>query len=291
MVRIADKQLMGKHLTRLNQARSAHSRSLEQAATGKKVLRPSDDPAAFGHLERLKRRLAALEETGPGRTNARSRFQAAEAALGQANDQIFRLRELAVMASNDAFSAENRAALASEVDVLGEQLGQLAATKFGDAFLFGGTRTDQPPFDENGRYQGGGGGSMVALGAGHKVDLAIEGGAIFDGNQSAGAIVDDLVTALENDDTEAIAATLDRIDELEDQITQGRAEIGVKLTRVDLADAMVDELDFQLQKEERDVSDADLASVLAQLTEQERALEVAIEVTGRSMQRSLLDVL
>lgn len=291
MIRIADQQIFGSHTQRIGAVRAQLGRTQEQAASGERVSRPSDDPGAFGHLQRLRNNLAALEDTRNNRVAARTRFQTAEQALGQGSDVVTRLREITMLASNGSLNAENRLSVAQEVEVLRDQMLQVARTRLGDQFVFSGTRTDQMTLDDDGQYQGGSDGALVELGGGQRIDMAIDGEEIFDGGLNVIDTIDELLVNLQNDDPDAVAARLDELDAIEDRFGRARAELGVRLTQVDLTDAIVDELTFQISRESSEVGDADIASVVSRMAEQERALQAAVQVAGRAFEAGLLNIL
>jgi flagellin len=69
--------------------------------------------------------------------------QTAEAALGEQQDMIQRLRELAVQAANDTYTASDRAAIQAEADQLVSEIDRIATqTSFNGRRLLDGTLSD-----------------------------------------------------------------------------------------------------------------------------------------------------
>jgi flagellar hook-associated protein 3 FlgL len=70
-----------------------------------------------------------------------------DASLGEASNVFMRLKELAVQASNDTYNAEQRQAIAKEIDQLNEHLESLANTRVNGKYIFNGTNVNTKPVD------------------------------------------------------------------------------------------------------------------------------------------------
>ncbi len=291
MVRISDKQIFGAQTQRIARARVETSRLQAQAASGQRVIRPSDDPGSFGRIAGLDHRLAALEGTRQSAARVLSRFEVAEGALGDMESVLERARELTIGGLNGAQSAATRQSTAHEVRALREHMLGLANTKVDGQFIFSGTRTDRPPLADDGTYQGGGAGSPVKIGVGSPIDAAIDGQRFLAGGASVLQTLDRIVAALEGNDPAALGQELDALTGLEDQIIDARTDLGARIGRVRMSEALAEEVTFELTRQRAGEADADMASVISQLVGQEQALQAAVQIAGRSMQTSLLDIL
>ena len=290
-MRVADKQLYSQHVRRLGVQRNNQIKLQEQAVTGKRINRPSDDPGTFGRLSRLERKVASLEGMMRNVDVARPPLDTADDVLDAVGDALIRSRELTMQGLNGAMSPSDRQAIAHEVRSLRDHVVELAGTQVEGRYVFSGTRTDLPPLDELGGYQGGGQGALVEVGEGLTVDMAVDGRAIFDGDVRIVAMLDELAEALENNDLDGIGPKLEEIDRAEEQILDGRSELGARLSRIDLAQNLTESIHFQLLTEKRDVGDADMAQVISGMAAQEQALQIAVQVAGKSLRPSLMDVL
>ena len=168
---------------------------------------------------------------------------------------------------------------------------QLSNTRFDGQYIFSGTATDTPPLASDGTYQGGGAGSTVAIGDGAQLDLAIEGEEIFDQNINTVAMLDDIISALENNDLTSLNGHLAEIDLSEAQLSEGRTKLGAKIRRVEITTEVTADIRAQLSLESSKVGDADFATVISELVSQEQSLQAAVKVAGRTMTPSLLDIL
>jgi flagellar hook-associated protein 3 FlgL len=111
----------------------------EKLASGKRVLKASDDPVAATLAERESNRLMRNEADLRALERSRSSLEQAESAIGQMGDVLIRFKELLVQGGNPTLSASDRRSLANELRGLRDQLLNLSNTKDaeGNALLGG----------------------------------------------------------------------------------------------------------------------------------------------------------
>lgn len=119
---------------------------------------------------------------------ASSRFQINNSAvmLENASETFSQLRELTVQAANGTTTSQDRQAMVGEIDQLLAQLSSSANSKWGDKFVFAGSKTNAPPFgvitDGGGsriEYRGDQNTTSVRVTAGVTTELNIPGDRIF----------------------------------------------------------------------------------------------------------------
>lgn len=291
MTRVTDRQFLTQHSARIGRARVEQSRLQEQIASGKRVARPSDDPAAFSHLERLSHRLASLDGTAETAAAARTRLQSADTALDSMHNTVSRLRELTVQGLNSSYSDSDRADIVAEMRELRNHLHTLSATRIDGEYVFSGTKSDTPPLTDDGSYQGGQAGTVVEIGDNSRVDIAIVGSELFDGDVNIIQLVDEIADQMEASDLQGLGANLENLDAAEEQLIVGRTDVGARLSRINVSEQLTEDIRLGLLQEQQDVGDTDVASAISELLVQERSLQAAVQVAGRSLQPSLLDVL
>ncbi len=125
----------------------ALQRRSNQLSTGKIFDRPSQDPVgAYRSMRITSTGLARNQQYSRNIGEAITWLNATESALADGIDVVQRLRELAIYASNDALSAEDRRALAPEVEQLLNHLISLGNAEVAGLFIFGGHKTQEPPY-------------------------------------------------------------------------------------------------------------------------------------------------
>ncbi len=116
-------------------------KTMEKISTGKKILKPSDSPAELTRLFSFHNETARLDQYQRNINSAKSELEASEATLGQVNDLLQSVRELAIQSANDTLTADDRRLVADEINERLEELVDLSNTRFADKFLFGGAET------------------------------------------------------------------------------------------------------------------------------------------------------
>lgn len=112
---------------------SARQKSLvdlqENLTTGKRVVRPSDDPVAAAQAERALTRLTRIQTEQRALETQRNAITQAESALGDAVDLVQNFRQLVVNAGNGSLTPNDRATIANQLQGLREQLAEVANRK------------------------------------------------------------------------------------------------------------------------------------------------------------------
>jgi flagellar hook-associated protein 3 FlgL len=164
----------------------------QQIATGRRIQRPSDDPAAMLQINPMRADLADLRRLGDNVSLARETLDTGAAALEDASSLFLRVRELTTQASNGTMSQGDRASIAAEVDQLLGQLVGIANSRRGDRFLFGGTADDQPPFEASTvdgrttvRYRGNRETLSIDVAPGVQTELNVAGDRVFQARSRA----------------------------------------------------------------------------------------------------------
>lgn len=113
----------------ITQRQSALSTLQENLTSGKRVLRPSDDPTSAALAERALTRINRIATDQRALESQRDAITVAESTLGSITDAMQRFRELVVSAGNGINSANERRAIAAELQGLREHVFALANTK------------------------------------------------------------------------------------------------------------------------------------------------------------------
>src|ERR1035437_3173785 len=154
-MRIADKMAFDQVKGNIAKNRSHMSDLQNQAATQKRVTKPSDDPLAASRVLSSRIDLQGNKQFGKSLTYAKSFLEFSDQSLGELGDILVRAKELAISQSSDGASNEqSRRVVATELNQLYDQMVAIGNRKLGDRFIFGGFNTQQSPFDQSGNYAG-----------------------------------------------------------------------------------------------------------------------------------------
>ncbi|KHD89695.1 MAG: FgL, flagellar protein [Bdellovibrio sp. ArHS] len=179
-MRIADKMAFNQVNQNLTKNRSDMADLQNQAATQKRINKPSDDPLASARV------LAArTEERGNSQfikniNNARSFLEFSDQSLGELSEILVRAKELAISQSNDASgNEETRLVTASEIEQIYNQAVQIGNRKLGERYVFGGYKTQTMPFNQAGEYFGDDGDMKIQTHKDSFVAMNIPGSKVF----------------------------------------------------------------------------------------------------------------
>lgn len=113
-------------------ALSTNARSLgkamEQLSTGKRINGASDDAAGIAIAAKMTWQIRGMNQAVRNANDGISMLQTAEGATNEITNMLQRMRELAVQASNDTYSSDDRTALNSEFTALRTEIARIAAT-------------------------------------------------------------------------------------------------------------------------------------------------------------------
>jgi flagellar hook-associated protein 3 len=169
-------------------------RAQQQSSSGKRILAPSDDPVGTALAMQLRQRQSDVDRFLSAAKAAQPFVDEASSVAQDASSAFSSVRELVLQGMNGTLADNERNIVADQVSGLRDQLLELANTQSGDAYLFGGTRMDVPPFKEvtiNGKkqvvYQGNDVSRKVSIGLNVSVDTSVPGSTLFANTKATGA--------------------------------------------------------------------------------------------------------
>ena len=120
-----------------NAAGKALGTAMERLSTGKRINSAKDDAAGLAIATSMTSQVRGMNQGIRNANDGISMAQTAEGALSEVTNMLQRQRELTVQASNNTYSADDLANLASEMDALNTQITSvLANSEFNGQKLF-----------------------------------------------------------------------------------------------------------------------------------------------------------
>ncbi len=183
-MRISTSQMHQSALNGMLEQQSRLNRTQLQIASGKRIQKPSDDPAGSTAMLALKQTLASTEQYQKNAESARIRLSQEEDLLAKVNNVLDRVRELSIQANNAALSPQDRDMLAVEVEQrLDEVRGYANARDANGEYLFAGYKGSAQPFVVTGsgavQYAGDSGRRFVQVGADRQLAIGDSGVDVF----------------------------------------------------------------------------------------------------------------
>ncbi|AKO94718.1 flagellar hook-associated protein FlgL [Priestia filamentosa] len=265
----------------------------EQATSGKKLNRPSDDPISAVKSLNYRTNLNENNQYKENFTEAYKWLDNSDGSLEEANKVMQRIRELTVSASNGTKLEDEREAIRLEVSGLKEHLVSIANKNIEGKFLFNGINTGQAPVDnKSGTIVVGASEKPISieLSKGLSIDVSTDGTDVF-----SQAFFDNLTkleqSLAEGSSGEEIGDQLSAMDENINAIISARTLIGARTNRLEIMEARLNEQGELLEKKLSDVEDIDFEKAIMDLQMQETVQRAALAVGAKIMQPSLVDFL
>jgi flagellar hook-associated protein 3 FlgL len=151
-----------------------------QAATQKRVTRPSDDPVAAARVLGERVDLAGTKQYLKSLDYAKSFLEYSDESLHDLTESLVRAKELALSQANDPSANEQtRRVTAVEIQQIFNQMVAVGNRKLGDRFIFGGFHTTSPPFNDQGDYHGDDGEMMIHADKTQFIPMNVPGSRVF----------------------------------------------------------------------------------------------------------------
>ena len=282
------------------------AKSQAQISVQKQVMSPSDAPDQNSVITRLKSVLSHNEGYTKALESVQARLESESTTLSSASDVLVRIKELAIQASNGTQGKTSRAAIATEMKGLRDQLLSLAnSTDTTGNYIFSGSKVNTPAFasDPNGvvSYQGDQTRMSVAVGDQRNIALNRPGTNAFvrvvrsdgaGGNTGVGFFqaIDDLITGVRATDGtggSALSRGLNEMDDLHRGVVLAQAESGTDMKVVEQQNAVLDDTQLTLKTALASVEDLDMAAAITLMQKQLLSLEAAQSSFAKVSQLSL----
>ncbi|SHN80916.1 flagellar hook-associated protein FlgL [Desulfitobacterium chlororespirans] len=324
-MRISNNMLSRNLLLNLWAAQGRMDKLQNQMSTGQKINRPSDDPVGAENSLRFKSNISYLNQLKANAKEGIAYMDTTDDTMAEMTEMIQRAKELALRASNTGtVSDEDRKKIAIEIDQIREHVIELANTKVGTKYIFGGTANVEPfpkgatgwqGSDDTKKFQVGGDLSIEVSVNGHDLfgagweyvektpstdpptyeyqETGASGIAMFDTlaqlskalNESNINGVDD-GTGTEEDGVQVL---LSKLELQADHISDVRAQLGARQNRMDSVYTQLDSTAANLGDSLATVLYADIAETLVNFKTQESIYEAALAVGTKIIQPSLAD--
>jgi len=271
---------------------SKMSSMTEKVSSTKELNRPSDNPADVRSAVQLRDVLAELDQFGRNIDAASGRVDAMDNAMASVGDLIQRANELAISGANSSLSASDRQAMAQEVSQLIESVAQDAGAKFEGDYIFSGFKVGTPPYTVTGpgavsAYQGDHGVVIARIGQASSMQVSVAGDTVF---QPALDALSQLQSDLQSGNL-VQPGTITALQGALDNLLASRSQVGARANRLDQSKTSLASLTTSNQALLSQLEDADMPSVITELSKRQTTYQATLAVTAKVMQTSLIDYL
>ncbi|GIX21171.1 MAG: flagellar hook-associated protein FlgL [Erythrobacter sp.] len=287
-------------LTQMADLRGQIERTRAQIATGQRIARGSDDPAAAAQLRSIARRetLTMAERDKAARLG--QDLASASSEVAAVTTLFQRARELAVAAASTATGPDGRQAIATELEQLGAELFTRAnAVTLSGEPLFAGGLASGPAFTRDGLgnvvYAGTPTSGAVEVAPGTAIERGLPGSAVFEftlggSPTSAFAVIEGLAAALQGgapDPVAAAGAALEGLDAALDTFSRAQTIFGTRMAFLEAVEAQQAERSVALAERRSRAGDTDIADAIARLQQSLTALEASQAAFARVSELTL----
>jgi flagellar hook-associated protein 3 FlgL len=305
-MRIATAYAYESSLDSLQRRQAALTRAQEQLTSGKRVLKPSDDPAAAAQAERALASVTRSEGHQRALDASKDAMQLTESSLAAGGELLQQVREHLISAGNGSYSDNERATLAETMRGLRTDLLIVANRSDGAGrYLFGGQGSDNPPFVD------GVGGVTYNAATGHMQAATGDGSPLT---------VDGQVAWLQAPDTTNPGTTLSIFDVLDTAITElltpgrtatqisntvnagmvgvdagmgslsaWRSRAGEALNRIDGLSDRLSQIKLDGQRLRSDAEDLDMLQAISDFQSRQTGYDAALKTFATVQKMSLFD--
>jgi len=319
-MRISTANAFDSSVANLQKRQQALTEAQVQLTSGKRVLRPSDDPAAAAQVERAL--AAATRSDGQKRAldSARTSMALTESALGEAGSILQQARELVVSGGNGSFTDNERHTVANNLrglrndrrtiaeSIRGLRNDLLAVANRSDGsgrYLFGGQGSDgQPMLDIPGGVSYGGISGGLQAATGEAMPLSLDGRAVWlqaPDPQNPGAtlsvfdVLDQAIADLSASNVtttqaaQTVSTALAGIDASSANLGNWRAAAGESLNRADSIGSRLSQAKLDAQTQRSDAEDLDMIEALSSFQAKQTGYDAALKTYSMVQRMSLFD--
>ncbi|WP_447957140.1 flagellin N-terminal helical domain-containing protein [Vreelandella sp. EE7] len=231
----------------LNKSQGMLAQAQERLSSGLRINSAKDDAAGQAIANKMTAQIKGMDQASRNASDGISLVQTMEGGLDQINDNLQRIRELAVQGANDTNTADDRAAITTEINERIAEIDRVAGSNNfnGTSLLASGASTALNiqvgsnttgndtivvnTFDATSSALGVSGSAAALSGAGAT-------------NATFQTLIDDVDTALESLDTQraTLGATLNRFDSVIDNLATTTTNLSEARSRIEDADYAVE---------------------------------------------------
>jgi flagellar hook-associated protein 3 FlgL len=145
--RVTDATVNSRLLDRISEQRQRIAGAQEKLSSGKRINRPSDDPFGAAAVIDIRNSQTAIAQFGRSASTVNDKLTAGDSALNSYEQALNRAQTLVSQGLSGFTRTDGREALATELDGLRQTVLNIANTRNGGEYVFGGTSQNAAPVD------------------------------------------------------------------------------------------------------------------------------------------------
>jgi len=232
-------------------------KDMEKLSSGQRINRAGDDASGLAVSEKLRSQVRGLNQAQKNIENGISFIQTTEGYLGETQDILHRMRELAVQGANGVYTAEDRMQIQVEVSQLVDEINRIAShAQFNGMNLLTGAFARNSAVNKTMSFQ-----------VGSNMD---QGKTMFIGTMTANALglagAQGTAGMVSISTPEGANQAIGKLDTALKVVSKQRADLGAYQNRFESAAKGVAVASENLQAAESRIRDTDMASQMVEYT-------------------------
>lgn len=302
-MRVTQSMLSSNMLRNLNTSYNKMSKYQNMLDSGSVISRPSDDPVVAVKGMGYRIDLDKNQQYQRNLREANTWLDTTDEAFNQVGEALKRVKELIVQAANDTNTADDRQKINAEMQQLKEQLRDIANTKVGENYIFSGTHTNQPLYDDTGSPN-----SAITTGGQKSIEINVFDGITMNINTPGADLFNDIdgfmthvTTLFESGATGAEIGdalglevgsggnNIPGLDGIYESTLSLRADVGARQNRVEMMENRLSLQEINVTKQLSANEDTDYAKTITDMVTQESIHQAALSVGAKIIQQTLVD--
>ena len=297
-MRITTRMAVGTLVNNLDRSYERIVRFQNELSSGTRLNSLSDDPAAIERSLALRGELRNVEQFHKNISDGIGWLELSEATLNEMEALFVQVRGLAVQGATSTFNADQRNAIADQVDQLLEHVQSLSEARYRGRYIFAGTQTADVPYVPNRvngvitevNPRGNTDGTIEReISDGIVMQVNIPGDELFEGNVNAFSTLIELRDALRDNSSERVRDTLGGLAEMREQISSVRGLIGARVNRMEITRNVLDRISVEMTTILSADEDVDLTSTIVNLQQEQDVFQAALASGNVVIPQSLMD--
>ena len=267
-----------------------------KVATGKRINKPSDDPIGMGKVLDYRKIISTIDQYNENIVHWKNQLEFTSTILEEIEALLNQAKNWALQFGSGSDMSASAALI--EVKSLYDEIMDLANTKIGNNYMFGGHVTNSAPFsrdaDYDANYTGDNGDITVLVGNNVQVKINANGEDIFavdgaGGGTDAFGALERLINALGTNDSAAAFAEVANLDSAIDQVQGISTETSVYYGRMKSSENFLIKYKSNIEDMLYEIENMDPAQAVVEMQLQEAAYITCLETASRIIQPSLVD--
>ena len=267
-----------------------------KVATGKRINKPSDDPIGMGKVLDYRKIISTIDQYNENIVHGKNQLEFTSTILEEIESLLNQAKNWALEFGSGSDMSASAALI--EVKSLYDEIMDLANTKIGNNYIFGGHVTNSAPFsrdaDYDANYTGDNGDITVLVGNNVQVKINANGEDIFavdgaGGGTDAFGALERLINALGTNDSAAAFAEVANLDSAIDQVQGISTETSVYYGRMKSSENFLIKYKSNIEDMLYEIENMDPAQAVVEMQLQEAAYITCLETASRIIQPSLVD--